>query len=225
MVRNRRLQDKPDFMRWLRMIVLGTLGVAVLVLVVASWRLLFDYQPKPVGDPRLADGYRAATRTLIAVGTALVVLRATLWRLPGRQGSLPIAIAVGGTLLIGFSTFTLGGLLWDNIGLAAVTVGTDVAGLTAVFREDIVFVLIDGREVSEGSYLIDFVFHSVLTIVGTFAIAVAALWPVRPRVLEATGTTTRNGETARGGDTTGDPTGSKAGRPATRRNWLVRPRG
>jgi hypothetical protein len=183
------LAKKPDLMRWLRLIVLGTLAVAVLVLVVASWRLLTDYQPKPVGDPRLADGYRTATRALIAVGTVLVVLRATIWRERGSRGSAPIAFAVGGTLLVGISTFTLGKLLWDSIGVWAVTV-PDVAGFLDATDGDVVrFVIVDGSEVSPGSYTRSLIFHSLLIVVGTVAIAIAALWPLpsrRPAELSVT---------------------------------------
>ena len=176
------LAKKPDLMRWLRLIVLGTLAVAVLVLVVASWRLLTDYQPKPIGDPRLADGYRTATRTLIAVGTVLVVLRATIWRDSGSRGVVPIATAVGGTLLMGISTFTLGNLLWDSLGLWAVTVGTDVAGfLDATDGDAVRFVLVDGSEVSPGTYTRTLVVHGLLIVLGTLAISVAALWPIPSR--------------------------------------------
>ena len=176
------LAKKPDLMRWLRLIVLGTLAVAVLVLVVASWRLLTDYQPKPIGDPRLADGYRTATRTLIAVGTVLVALRATIWREPGSRGVAPISFAVAGTLLVGISTFTLGNLLYEQLGLWAVTVGTDVAGFaTAAFDDQVRFVIVDGREVSTGSYARTLVVHGIITMIGTLAIAIAALWPVPSR--------------------------------------------
>jgi hypothetical protein len=169
-------------MRWLHVIVLGTLAVAVLVLVVASWRLLTDYQPTPVGDPRLADGYRTATRTLIAVGTVLAVLRATIWREPGSRGVAPIAFAIGGTLLVGISTFTLGNLMWEQVGLWAVTTGADVAGFaTAAFDDQVRFVIVDGHEISTGSYARTLVVHGFVTVLGIAAIGVAALWPVRSR--------------------------------------------
>jgi hypothetical protein len=174
------LAKKPDLMRWLHLLVLGTLAVAVLVLLVASWRLLTDYQPRPLGDPRLADGYRTATRTLIAVGTVLVVLRATIWRQPGRRGAIPLGLAVGGTLLVGISTFTLDELLWDQLGLWAVTAGADIAGvLAAAFDDQVRFVFVDGHEVSPSAYTRVLVLHSFLTLAGTAAIAVSALWPVR----------------------------------------------
>ena len=169
-------------MRWLHFIVLGTLAVAVLVLVVASWRLLTDYQPKPIGDPRLADGYRTATRTLIAVGTVLAVLRATIWRDAGSRGATPIVFAVVGTLLVGISTFTLGDLLWDQLGLFAVSTGVDAAGfLEATSGDTVRFVVVDGREISTGSYTRTLVLHGIVTVLGTLAIAVAALWPVPSR--------------------------------------------
>jgi hypothetical protein len=63
-----------------------------------------------------------------------------------------------------------------------VTVGTDVAGfLEATDGDAVRFVIVDGSEVSPGSYTRSLILHGFLIVVGTLAIAVAALWPIPSR--------------------------------------------
>src|SRR5690606_22153552 len=89
---------RSDLTRWFRLIVGATLALAALVLAVSTWRLLVDYLPAPWGDARHLDGHRIATRTLIAVGTAVVVLRVVAWKRIGERAPIPLALAAAGAV-------------------------------------------------------------------------------------------------------------------------------
>lgn len=173
------ISDRPDLMRWLRMLVLGTLAVAVLVLFVASSRLWSDYRPAPYGDPRIVDGYRTASRTLIAIGTVLVVLRCTIWRLPSRRGTVPIVVTAVGTVLVGVSMYTFGRVLWDGVGMWAVAAIDNYAGVgRPAFSDEVRSVIVGSSEMSPGAYGCWLIAHGVITAAGAAAIVIGALWPL-----------------------------------------------
>src|SRR5690606_19110541 len=146
--------------------VVGTLTLAVLVLAVSTWRLLVDYLPAPFGDARHLDGHRIATRTLIAVGTAVVVLRVVAWKRSGEHSPIPLTLAVVGSVLLAITTFTVTKLQFDSLALQAVTAADphEYDGfLTAAFDDGIRFVFVDGREVSTSRYAWTLVGHLAAT--------------------------------------------------------------
>jgi quinol-cytochrome oxidoreductase complex cytochrome b subunit len=143
-------------------VVLATTGVA----------LLWLYHP---GTPWawVRTVHSAASWAALLVGIAYLVAvvadRRQMWRWPHVVGLLALLIALRYT---GFL------LPWEQLALAAVTVGTNIKGALAVLTEDVKFVLIDGKEISTGTYTFWLALHAVLLPLA----GLAGLWFVRRRV-------------------------------------------
>lgn len=170
---------RSDLTRWFRVIVGATLALAVLVLAVSTWRLLVDYLPAPLGDARHLDGHRIATRTLIAVGTAVVVLRAVAWK-RGERAPIPLTLAAVGAVLLAITTFTVSRLQWDQLALWAVTAAEPRrydGFLSAAFDDDVRFVLVGNRELSSGAYAWILIGHLAATVLGGAAVVAGTVWP------------------------------------------------
>lgn len=170
---------RSDLTRWFRLIVGATLALAALVLAVSTWRLLVDYLPAPWGDARHLDGHRIATRTLIAVGTAVVVLRVVAWKRIGERAPIPLALAAAGAVLLAITTYTVGKLQFDGLALWTVTAETSKYDgfLTAAFDDAVRFVTIDGREVSPDRYAWTLVGHLAATVLGAAGVVAGTVWP------------------------------------------------
>ena len=81
------------------------------------------------------------------------------------------AIMFVSALLLGVAVIAAGLYLpWDQIALGSITVGTDITGFRPVFDDDVLFVLIDGTEISATTIRRAFVLH---VVGGTIAIVLA----------------------------------------------------
>jgi quinol-cytochrome oxidoreductase complex cytochrome b subunit len=65
-------------------------------------------------------------------------------------------------------------LPWDQLALWAVTAGKNIGGAQAVFGATVKYVLVDGREVSPGTYRFWAIAHVVLGVL--VAVAVLLAW-------------------------------------------------
>jgi quinol-cytochrome oxidoreductase complex cytochrome b subunit len=151
-------------------VLLIVLGVQVAVLVVTGVALYFLYRPSSAqawndlalaGDDgpwevRLSNGLRfvhrltSALAVLTAVGTGVVVALAGRVRLRRWRGA-----AIGsGIALTTLAASVTGFLLpWDQLGLWAVTVGTNLRGYGVLFESSVRFVLIGGVEIQPATLL------------------------------------------------------------------------
>ena len=82
------------------------------------------------------------------------------------------------TLTIGLS-FTGYLLPWDQLALWAVTVGTNMAGYTPVFGEEVRFVLLGGKEISPETLLRWYVLHVLFLPFVTVIFMAIHFWRVR----------------------------------------------
>jgi quinol-cytochrome oxidoreductase complex cytochrome b subunit len=160
---------------------MGLLFVASLVgLVVTGLPLVWLYQPDPAGSGRgdfwwlrgahevsaaLALGAMAGVLVVLAVGAARRLRVAPGW---------PLAIGAFVVVLVGQLSGQV--LPWDQLGLRAVTVGSDIRGIDDVlFGGDVRFVIVDGTELGVGTYRIWSVVHLVVVPLA----AAGLIWLVR----------------------------------------------
>lgn len=161
--------------RWLAVGALLGLAVAALTGV---W-LWFGYYPTAPGTARAdlvpAAADTATMQTWHVASSALATVLGGLWvalalsrvlATPGRErgpGGLLLALGAAVVLLLGSVVAWLTGpmLAWQQLGLWAVTIGTDVEGLE--FGDDQVrFYLVDGRQVSPGDFRTTAALHALL---------------------------------------------------------------
>lgn len=144
------------------------LTVAVVSVLASAVMLTLRYRPSADGVPShdLPPGAQWS-RTLEAWhvnGLRLLALAGFAWLLvstyraltgavpPGRR--LPV-LATSSLVLVGAVATGVAWLLvrWEQVALSGVTVGTDVSGLWfAAFSDEVVFVVVDGVEVAQGTY-------------------------------------------------------------------------
>jgi quinol-cytochrome oxidoreductase complex cytochrome b subunit len=87
-------------------------------------------------------------------------------------GSMAVAVPAGLGAVIALATRSA--VRYDQLGLWAVTVGTDISGYRiAGFGEGIRFVIVDGVEVSPGDYAVTLVVHLGAPVIGAVATGVA----------------------------------------------------
>jgi quinol-cytochrome oxidoreductase complex cytochrome b subunit len=147
-----------DLRRWLwrASVALG------LVLVATGLWLSFFYRPivgngQPTGAVEGIHTIHWVAALLFFV--VLVVLAVTLVAAWNRAWAPAVAVVVLALGLLWTGTL----LPWDQLALAAVTVGTNVHGLvTAAFDDQVKFVLIGGREVSQATIRNAFLVHAVV---------------------------------------------------------------
>ncbi len=120
----------------------------------------------------------AAVVFLVAAAAAvpLVVVSLDAAKATVRRRSVVIA-ASGTAVLLAILTLATRALVqWDQLALRSVTVGGDRAGYwLAGFDDDVVFVLIDGTEVSQGDYVSALLTHLAAPIAGAVALVAVAV--------------------------------------------------
>ena len=181
--------------RWVSTVVLAlvtaALAAAVVVGATGLW-LLVRYRPSAAGvDPALVDATTRSTTTwsdlhqgalLVLVGLLVLILVtapvavAEEGRGPGRPAIAGL-VALIGAVGAAVGALTTGLVAWDQVALEEVTVGTEAAGWRlAAFDDRVRFVLVDGAEVSPGSYAVALVVHLVAPAV--VVVALVALVPL-----------------------------------------------
>jgi quinol-cytochrome oxidoreductase complex cytochrome b subunit len=159
-------------------VCLVLLGVALVILATTGVWLWFRYQPNAVtswsgGGRRAGDtwiralhrGSSSAAQLLALVSVVLLVGRRV------RTGARGVVAGVG-VLVTAVAAAVTGHLLpWDQLALWAVTVGTDLRGVQAIFDAQVKYVLVGSREISVGTYQFRAISHVVLAVL----VAVAAL--------------------------------------------------
>lgn len=164
----------------------GLLVAATVVALVATVLLSLRWRPAPGAWGDVVDGGRrseaapvkdlqtgalaaAAVLGMVTAGAAAVARRSTVAVL----ATITVA-ATGGVLALRSS------LLWDQLAIWAVTVGTDIRGFWYAANDDAVrFVLVDGVEVDPGEYRILVLAHTVVLPAVMVAAAAAAAWVAR----------------------------------------------
>jgi hypothetical protein len=158
--------------RWTaaRRAVLTLLAVGVVALGVSGVCLTWTYAPGPTGPELARDVHRVSavlTTILLALLTALLIAERIRHRMTTRRVAAPpwrwLTASVGGVAAATAGLLTGPRLAWDQLALWAVTVvdPPDYRGLRGPWG-DIRFVIVDGREVSPGSYKTWAIVHVVV---------------------------------------------------------------
>ena len=163
----------------------GLLVAATVVAVVATVVLSLRWRP---GSVAAFDDVRALSRrssgpeqvrdfqTLALVVAGVVGLVTAGAAAVARRSSVAVlatvaVAATGGVLAL------RGGLLWDQLAIRAVTVGSDVGGFWYAANHDaVLFVLVDGVEVDPGEYRLLVLTHTVVLPAVMVAAAAVAAW-------------------------------------------------
>ena len=131
-----------------------------------TWDQIDALQPVQVGashgDGWVSDAHRGFAVVFLAVGLGLVIaVIRWMWREHVDDLVALAALGVGlGASGLAFSSSHR--LLWDQLALWAVTVGTNIRGVwVAAFGDQIRFVLVDGREITQDDYAAQLLGHAV----------------------------------------------------------------
>jgi quinol-cytochrome oxidoreductase complex cytochrome b subunit len=157
------------------------IGVTALLLVVlfgsGAW-LWFEYHPGPSATLRVVHQVASIALVVVAAGLLFVAIAR---RLALRAAGI---IAAVGVLLTTLAAVVTGRLLpWDQLALSAVSTGDDIdRGVRAVADSRVVFVLLDGREITPSTYQFWAYAHLAL---GLLVIATIVLAWMRTRGLPA----------------------------------------
>lgn len=188
--------------RGLSMAVLGAAVVAAVVAVGTGGWLLFGYRPSADDvDPAFLAGTARATTTwtdvhraalLALLGLLVVVVVLVPVALAG-QGRGRRAVGAGVAALVGVvgavaGAVTIGMVAWDQVALTEVTVGEQLDGWNVPLGDGVRFVLVDGVEVSPGTYATALVVHLVGPVLALGALVVVgglALGRRRPSLADA----------------------------------------
>lgn len=171
-------------------VLLIVLAAQVAVLVVTGVALYFFYRPSSAQawndlalatndgpwEVRLSNGLRfvhrltSALAVLTAIATGVVVALAGRARLRRWRGA---AIGAGIALTTLAASFTGFLLPWDQLGLWAVTVGTNLRGYGVLFESSVKFVLVGGVEIQPATLLRWLAVHTL--ILGPALVVLVAL--------------------------------------------------
>jgi quinol-cytochrome oxidoreductase complex cytochrome b subunit len=128
------------------LVVLATLTMVVLA-ASGAW-LWFEYHPGPSHTIRVVHQIATIVLVVLAVGLLFVAI--------ARRLALKLAgiVAAVGVLVTALAAVVTGRLLpWDQLALNAVSTGDDIdRGVRAVADSRVVFVLLDGREITPSTY-------------------------------------------------------------------------
>ena len=120
----------------------------VVVLAVSGAWLWFEYHPGPSATLRVVHQFATIVLVVLAVGLLFVSIARRLAR------KVPGIVAAAGVLMTALAAVVTGRLLpWDQLALNAVSTGDDIdRGVRAVADSRVVFVLLDGREITPSTY-------------------------------------------------------------------------
>jgi quinol-cytochrome oxidoreductase complex cytochrome b subunit len=169
--------------------------VCLAVLVVTGIPLLWLYRPPlsqewveligleqswwdRVQDDWLREIHYLASLLLVPLvvgGLVVAFLRRSI--APARAVASQIGVGA-----VGLAVAVVGGVTgllvaWDQLGLEAVTVGDSYRGALAATRSDVRFVIVDGAEVSPGTYLGMLAVHTLaVPVLGIAAVVLLRRW-------------------------------------------------
>ncbi len=157
------------------------LAVSGAGLVVTGLPLIWLYRPDPTGDDRgdfwwLREAHGVASTMLLGAVAGIVVVLAVagVRRLRVPPGWL---VALGAFVVAGLGQISGQLIAWDQLALKAVTVGDDVRGVVDGLSDEVRFLLIDGTEVSQGTYALWAGVH----VLAVPLIALGVVWFARRR--------------------------------------------
>jgi quinol-cytochrome oxidoreductase complex cytochrome b subunit len=157
------------------------LAIAGAGLVATGLPLIWVYEPDPPGGSRgdfwwLREAHGVASTMLLGAVAGIVVVLAVagVRRLRVPPGWL---VAFGAFVVAGLGQISGQLIAWDQLALKAVTVGDDVRGVVDGLGNDVRFLLIDGTEVSQGTYAAWAVVH----VLAVPVIALGVVWFARRR--------------------------------------------
>ncbi|MEN3271528.1 MAG: menaquinol-cytochrome c reductase cytochrome b subunit [Actinomycetota bacterium] len=163
------------------------LGASLIVLALSGAPLVWKYRPSIVGMPWDRGVHRVSAT--IALWAAVIWALASAGRTiaerrrsEGARGNAFGAwMTAAAVVLIVIASVTGFLLPWDQLALWAVTVGTNIRGVDdAAFSDGIRFVLINGTEISQGTYRFWTIVHTVLLPVA-LAVTFGVRWRIRTR--------------------------------------------
>jgi hypothetical protein len=195
--------------RWMSTVVLGLAVAGIVAAVVAeataAW-LFLRYRPTADGvAPALLDPAARPTSTwtdihggalaaLVVFVVLVLLLAPAAVAEEGRGVVRPVGvglIALVGVVGAAVGAITTRLVLWDQVALEAVTVGSSFRGWKmAAFDDGVRFVLVDGVEVSPGSYAIALVAHLAAPAGALAALLVMAVIVARRRLALAVAVST-----------------------------------
>lgn len=166
----------------LRLVGLATV-LGLLALIASGTWLMFFYQPTAASAWDDIDSLQRQiewglwVRQLHRWLVPLVMIPAVMWVImfaAARMGrnSVLAAIAVG-AIVIGAASGLF--LPWDQLALWSVTTGTNITGFSAVFDDEVKFVLVDGVVVSPAAMRFRLMVHLLAGLVAVVAAAIAAV--------------------------------------------------
>ncbi len=129
-------------------VLLVLAALALLVLVASGAWLWFEYHPGPSHALRVVHQVASIAIVVLAAGLLFVSI--------ARRLALKVAgiFAAVGVLMTTLAAVLTGRLLpWDQLALDAVSSGEDIdRGVQAVADSRVVYVLLDGREITPSTY-------------------------------------------------------------------------
>jgi quinol-cytochrome oxidoreductase complex cytochrome b subunit len=181
---------------WGAVVLTGAMATAV---AVTGFLLADRYRPgASFGDPERFEPGRLVevNEAVIGVlsGLALALVMATV--VPRVRRAFRLSWWSAGAAVVAFvATFTTGvtrdQVQYDQLGLWAVTAGTDVEGYRVVTGEDVRFAVVNGTEVTPSTYEAVLVVHLAAPLVVLVALAVIG-WDLRRRRPPAVGQNSRS---------------------------------
>lgn len=181
----------PTTVSRLRPLVLAIMTLQLLVLLATGVVLFFTYRPtgsavygELYGDDvgSSIDLARATTTVhrmaaLSAVPTAIIaVVLVAIEKHRWRRRRLDVLVGAGIALMTMVGSVTGNLLPWDQLGLWAVSVGSNMRGYTPLFDDNQVrFVLIGGAEVAPGTIVQWLLFH-MLVVGSILGVLLAVAW-------------------------------------------------
>ena len=145
-------------------------GVLLVVLSVSGAWLWWNYRPDQDEWIRVVHQISAVALLVVAVALMIVaIVRRGRSGAPGVVAGAAVLVTVGGA-------YVLGRLLpWDQLALGAVTTARDSdLGVALTFSSDVKYVLIDGRQISAGTYQWWAILHVALSAL--VVLALVLLW-------------------------------------------------
>ena len=164
--------------RRLEQVLVGLLGACLVGLVATGIHLWSTYRPSGLGPGGIQQTHRALSTASLYLAVALAVAAATARSRSPRARVATTALALAGLAWLVGSAFTGHLLRWDQLALWAVTVGTEFRGFTAIYNEQVRFVLVGGVEVATSTFRRWAIIH-VLVLPSALVFTLAAIWSFR----------------------------------------------
>ena len=183
----------PTWVVWVRRVLVAVAVIAGLILLVTGIWLWSHYRPTTsVKWNRAYPSTRGVERTRLvhrwaghlSLYDAFALLALTLADPGARRRWWPAGAWFAlGTAVLGFTGYLLP---WDQLGLWAVTVGTNIEGVSAAWSDQVKFVLMGHAEITTDTYHRWAILHTVvLPIAFVAGIALLFWFALRRRTVPA----------------------------------------